>query len=47
MVSLSDEARRRAVLLDHEGREQRARGVVHGHDQVEFRPLWQRGMPLN
>src|SRR3712207_8034970 len=36
-----DEARHRALLLDQDSREDRARGVVQGHDEVEFRPLRQ------
>jgi len=40
----TDEARRRALLLDQDGREHRARGVVQGHDKIEFRPLRQPGV---
>jgi hypothetical protein len=37
------EARRRALLVDEEGRVDLARGIVHGHDQVDL-PL-ERGQP--
>src|SRR3954447_13348960 len=37
-------ARSRALLLDQDGREDRARGVVQGHDKIEFRPLRQPGV---
>ncbi|MER8836515.1 hypothetical protein [Mesorhizobium sp. M0909] len=38
-------ARRRAFLLDQEGRIDRARRVVHRHDQVQHRLAFQPGMP--
>ena len=45
MVSLEpDEARGGALLLDQDSREHRARGVVQGHDKIEFRPLRQPGV---
>src|SRR3954468_618527 len=37
----TDEARGGTLLLDQDSREDRACGVVQGHDKVEFRPLRQ------